>query len=60
MPRLPKSPPHRDERGQSSIEYVGAILFVCTVLAVLIGFAPDVAGAVGRGIKHAIDQVLGG
>lgn len=60
MSRRPRHPiPLRDQLGQSQVEYVGALLFVATVVALLIGFAPDLAASLLGGIRDTIDKILG-
>ena len=49
-----------DERGQSTIEYVGIVAVVGTVVGLLIAAAPDWGRAIVKAIGSQIDKILGG
>jgi Flp pilus assembly pilin Flp len=50
----------REERGQTSIEYLGILVVVVAVLGVIIAAAPGFGNKITSGINKLIDQVLGG
>ena len=50
----------REERGQTSIEYLGILVVVVGILGVIIGAAPQFGEKITSGIDKLISQVLGG
>ena len=50
----------REERGQTSIEYLGILVVVVAVLGVIIGAAPSFGDKIVQGINNLIGKVLGG
>lgn len=50
----------RDERGQTSVEWLGLMAVVVALIAVVVGLMPDVANAIKDGVVHAIKSVVGG
>lgn len=53
-------PDHRGEGGQTSTEYLGIVALVAAIVVVLVGVGPQIAAAVGTGIKQAACRVAGG
>jgi Flp pilus assembly pilin Flp len=49
----------REERGQTSIEYLGILVVVVGVLTVIIAAAPGFGEKITSGINDLIDKVLG-
>jgi Calpain family cysteine protease len=58
MERLPLRA--RDQRGQTSAEYVGVLAFVVAVVAVLLLSAPSIAATVVDKVQEAICSITGG
>jgi Flp pilus assembly pilin Flp len=50
----------RDQRGQTSAEYVGVLAFVAAVVAVVVMSAGDVGATVVDKVQEAICSVTGG
>ncbi len=50
----------REERGQTSIEYLGILVVVVAVLGVIIAAAPGFGQKITQGINNLIGKVLGG
>jgi Flp pilus assembly pilin Flp len=46
----------RDERGQGSIEYAGIIVVVVAIIAIIVGFATPIGGAIAGKITEAVNS----
>ena len=47
----------RDEKGQTSVEWLALCAFVVTVIVALSQLAPDIAHEIGKVVTDAIDRV---
>jgi Flp pilus assembly pilin Flp len=48
----------RDERGQSSVEYLGMVAVVVAVVGVIIAAAPGIGHTIVDAISDQIDKIL--
>ncbi len=49
----------RDQRGQTSVEYLGMIAVVVAIVGVIIAAAPDIGRSIVDAINDQIDKILG-
>ncbi|GGM42873.1 hypothetical protein ACFQBY_03095 [Promicromonospora citrea] len=49
-----------DERGQGTVEYVGAILLVVAVVGIVVAAASDVGDAIVQQLTDAVNDIGGG
>jgi Flp pilus assembly pilin Flp len=50
----------RDERGQTSAEYLGIVVVVAAIIIAIVGQATGISGKVVKGIGDAIDKIAKG
>ncbi|WP_275004026.1 hypothetical protein [Promicromonospora iranensis] len=50
---------HDDERGQGTVEYVGAVLLVVAVVGIVIAAASDVGDAIVTQLTEAVNDIAG-
>jgi Flp pilus assembly pilin Flp len=51
---------HRDEDGQGAVEYVGIIIVVVAIIAIVAQAAPEVGGAISSGLQSTVQGLTGG
>jgi Flp pilus assembly pilin Flp len=50
----------KDQRGQTSAEYLGIIVVVAAIIIAIVGQATGISGKVVKGIGDAIDRIAKG
>lgn len=48
------------EEGQTAAEYIGVIVVLAAVIAIVAGFAPEIGQVIRSGIENAIGRMTGG
>lgn len=49
-----------DEDGQGAVEYVGIIIVVVAIIAIVAQAAPEIGGAISSGLQSTVEGLTGG
>ena len=48
-----------DESGQGAVEYVGIVIVVVAIIAVVVGFSEEIGDAIGTGLQNIVQNFVG-